>query len=121
MAETKCGKTNLSQDGPGGSVRLVPVPIRDQPADYLYEMALIFSTEIVSNSAMSMMLPIKKDMEMTQVVPFIPDEPTLDKYADTIKTAYNQTNSSTRITSISFKGYKYLRMVRRDEPGPGAG
>lgn len=119
MAETKLGKTGPTQDGPGGAVRLVPVAVADQPGDHLYEMALVFSTEIASNSAMSMMLPVRKDIEMTQVVPFVPDGPTLDKYANTIKTAYNQTNRSTRITSISFKGYKYLRMVRRDAPGPG--
>lgn len=120
MAETKLGKTGSTQDGPGGSARLVPVPVGDQPKDRLYEMALVFSAEITSNSAMSMMLPVRKDIEMTQVVPFVPDGPTLNKYADTIMRAYNQTNASTRLTSISFKNYKYLRMVMRDAQGPDA-
>ena len=49
---------------------------------------------------------------MRQVLPVVPDDEMIQAYAETIRKAYSERD--TTLHDIRFDGYDYLRVVKRD-------
>lgn len=100
------------------------IPPKEQPKGVLYQMELMFSVDIglktidklVQDCGFTEMPTITnaKIHIMYQTVPFIPDEDTLNMYAQVIKENY-KTNNDITCRNVTFIGYRKLLMVSLDQ------
>lgn len=94
------------------------VSVAEQPKDRLYAMKLRFKAnagvkelEELTAACGFREVPVAVDavtLHMEQVVPFIPDDGTLARYADILLESYNKAHPDIRLHSLRFDGYEYL-------------
>lgn len=105
------------------TTKLRRVPASEQRKDQLYEMSLKFTASAGLKSLDDMLssafpgegLPRLKDavtIRMRQILPVVPDEAMIQAYAETIRKAYSERD--TTLHDIRFDGYDYLRVVKTD-------
>lgn len=58
-------------------------------------------------------LPHAIELNMTQVVPFIPDKETIKAYEKAIEDSHNNNNPQTSLSNVRFAGYEYLYAVEQ--------
>lgn len=97
------------------------IDVAEQPKDRLYSMKLRFKAdagikelETLTAACGFKEVPVAVDavtLHMEQVVPFIPDDRTLDKYASILLEGYNKAHPDIRLHSLRFDGYEYLYAV----------
>lgn len=106
------------------TAKLRRVPAAEQSKNQLYEMALKFTASAGLKSLDDMLssafpgegLPRLKDavtIRMRQVLPVVPDDAMIQAYAETIRKAYSERD--TTLHDIRFDGYDYLRVVEADD------
>lgn len=94
------------------------IPVESQPHDRWYEMSIRFVGDAVvslpgiSGMTSGVTAPDAVVTHIRQVVPFIPDDETLTRYASIIE---SQASGRTSLRNVRFQGYEYLRAV---EPPP---
>lgn len=102
------------------TAKLRRVPATEQSKNQLYEMSLKFTASAGLKSLDDMLssafpdegLPRLKDavtIRMRQVLPVVPDDEMIQAYAETIRKAYSERD--TTLHDIRFDGYDYLRVV----------
>ena len=92
-----------------------------QPKDRLYDMEIIFSLDVGLKSVDNILqecgfmeMPTStRTHVLSQVVPFIPDEELLKRYARIIKETFEK-NGEISCRSVRFAGYRKLLMVETD-------
>lgn len=92
-----------------------------------YEMAIVFTLDIslpelnqITEQIDGGHLVIKnaKELIIQQTVGFVPDEETLLKYADAIKTTMNE-SGKIHVDAVRFSRYNYIRPIEiPEEPTP---
>lgn len=100
----------------------VRVPSKDQPGDGLYEMCIRFKGDIALNPDCGILglvgdggrLAVRKAavMRISQVLPAVPDDEMLGKYAKILEDAQGNSDGPTRVENVRFDGYDYIYAVK---------
>ena len=95
------------------------VAVNDQKKDRLYHMKLLFKVDLafktineiaeICGMSEKAMARNAATADIEQVVPFIPDNETIDKYAQVIKENYETKDLAAE--NVTFTGYEFLYEV----------
>lgn len=101
----------------------VRIPAKDQPGDRLYEMCIRFRGDIALNPDCGILglvgdggrLAVRKAavMRISQVLPAVPDDEMLGKYAKILEDAQKDSDGPTRVKNIRFDGYDWIYAVKQ--------
>lgn len=91
---------------------------------FMYEMHIVFKGDICISpfggrakefNLEDMVMENAATLDMTHTAPFIPDAPTLKKYAEILENTSRKV--TTQLRNVHFAGYESIRAVERvDEP-----
>lgn len=97
------------------------ISVNEQGRDIWYEMELVFKLSVEFTEINDMMSDFgfnevlgandAVEIKMHQVIPFVPDNETLEKYCNVIKENYLKENSRFSCVSCRFIGYNYLYAI----------
>lgn len=100
----------------------VRIPAEDQPGDRLYEMCIRFRGDVVFNPDHGIFRLVRDDarlavekavtLRISQVLPAVPDDGMLGKYAEILEDAQKDSDEPTRIENIRFDGYDWIYAVK---------
>lgn len=103
--------------------KYVRVPSKDQPGDGLYEMCIRFRGDIALNPDYGMFKLVRDDaklavekavtLRISQVLPAVPDDEMLGKYAKILEDAQGNSDEPTRVENVKFDGYDYIYAVKQ--------
>lgn len=98
------------------------LPVADQPKGTMYEMSMRFVGDAGLKSINDMLsycglqdrviAEQAVTLRIEQVVPFIPDDDTIQKYIQVLTEAHAESKSEITVENIRFDGYDYLYAVR---------
>lgn len=101
----------------------VRIPAKDQPGNRLYEMCIRFKGDIALNPDYGILglvgnggrLAVGKAavMRISQVLPAVPDDEMLGKYAKILEDAQKDSDGPTHVENIRFDGYDYIYAVKQ--------
>ena len=102
--------------------KYVRSPSKDQPGDGLYEMCIRFRGDIALNPDYGILGLVSNDtrlaakkaavMRISQVLPAVPDDEMLEKYAKILEDAQKNSDGPTRVENVRFDGYDYIYAVK---------
>lgn len=103
--------------------KYVRVPSKDQPGDRLYEMCIRFRGDVALNPNCGILglvrdggrLAVRKAavIRISQVLPAVPDDEMLGKYAKILEDAQGNSDGPTRVENVRFDGYDYIYAVKQ--------
>lgn len=101
----------------------VRIPAEDQSGDRLYEMCIRFRGDVALNPDHGMFRLVRDDarlavgkaavMRISQVLPAVPDDEMLGKYAKILEDAQENSDGPTRVENVRFDGYDYIYAVKQ--------
>lgn len=99
------------------------IPVSEQPKDRMYKMSIKFVADLTPTKIAGIMkdfgfneapvFPKAITTRIVQTCPFIPDEATLEKYADILN---GTQEGEFRLANATFDGYDYIYMVEPTNP-----